>query len=75
MLLSQLANVESEGRRLEIGELQSLLMQILVAGNETTTMTLGSCMRLLIEQADLVEKATSSPAVSCGWRFRHSRGG
>lgn len=61
MLLSRLANLESEGRRLEMVELQSVLMQILVAGNETTTTTLGSCMKLLIEQPDLVEKLHGDP--------------
>jgi cytochrome P450 len=61
MLLSQLANLESEGRRLTMRELQSLLMQILVAGNETTTTTLASCMKLLIEQPELVEKLHADP--------------
>lgn len=61
MLLSQLANLESEGRRLEMVELQSVLMQILVAGNETTTTTLGSCMKVLIEQPELAEKLQDDP--------------
>ena len=60
MLLSQLANFEVEGRRLEVDELQSLLMQILVAGNETTT-TLASCMKLMIEQPELADKVRADP--------------
>ncbi len=49
-LFSDLVQAEVEGRRLDNGELCSVLQQLLVAGNETTTSTLGSAMILLIEE-------------------------
>ncbi len=54
-LLSQLAHVEVDGRRLSDRELQSLILQILSAGNETTTTTLGSGMRIMIERPEVAE--------------------
>ncbi|WP_208638669.1 cytochrome P450 [Paraburkholderia rhynchosiae] len=42
-------------------ELQSLILQILVAGNETTTTTLALGMKTLIERPDLVEEIRSAP--------------
>ncbi|WP_340312936.1 cytochrome P450 [Rhizorhabdus argentea] len=64
MLLSRLANLETDGRRLDNRELQSLIMQILVAGNETTTTTLGSGMRLMIEQPALAESVHADPSLA-----------
>lgn len=55
-LISNLANTEVDGRRLDMRELLSVIHQILVAGNETTTTALASGMRLLIEQPELAEQ-------------------
>lgn len=62
MLLSKLANVEGDGRKLTIREIQSLLLQILVAGNETTTTTLGSGMQIMIERPELAEAVYADPS-------------
>lgn len=61
LLLSRLVSAEVDGRRLNDQELQSLLLQILVAGNETTTTTLASGMRIMIEQEDIVEAIRRDP--------------
>ena len=64
MLLSRLVNLETEGRNLNLQELQSLIFQILVAGNETTTTTLASGMRLMIEQPELAEAVHADPSLA-----------
>lgn len=64
MLLSRLVNLETEGRQLNLQELQSLIFQILVAGNETTTTTLASGMRLMIEQPELAEAVHADPSLA-----------
>lgn len=64
MLLSRLVNLETEGRNLNLQELQSLIFQILVAGNETTTTTLASGMRLMIEQPELAESIHADPSLA-----------
>ena len=61
-LLSRLVNLETDGRHLEVGELQSLILQILVAGNETTTTTLANGMKTLIERPELVDQLYREPA-------------
>lgn len=64
MLLSRLANLETDGRRLDNRELQSLIFQILVAGNETTTTTLASGMRLIIEHPELADAIHADPSLA-----------
>ncbi|RYE62162.1 MAG: cytochrome P450 [Oxalobacteraceae bacterium] len=54
-LISYLANTDVDGRLLDMRELLSVIHQILVAGNETTTTALASGMRLLIEKPELAE--------------------
>jgi len=54
-LFSDLVHAEVEGRRLEDRELCSIVQQLLVAGNETTTSTLGSALILLIETPGLAD--------------------
>lgn len=61
LLLSRLVNLETDGRRLDMRELQSLILQILVAGNETTTTTLALGMKTLIERPELVEEIYRNP--------------
>lgn len=60
-LISQLANTETEGRLLDVRELQSLILQVLVAGNETTTTTLASGMLTLLHRPELVEEIRANP--------------
>jgi cytochrome P450 len=55
-LLSRLVHTEAEGRKLNMQEIQSLLLQILSAGNDTTTTTLASGMKHLIERPELAEQ-------------------
>jgi cytochrome P450 len=61
-LISNLANKDVEGRRLNMRELLSIIHQILVAGNETTTTTLASGMRILIERPELSDQIYSDKA-------------
>ena len=60
-LLSLLANLETDGRRLDMRELQSLILQILVAGNETTTTTLALGMKTLIERPEIADEIHRNP--------------
>lgn len=61
-LISHLANTETDGRLLDMRELLSIIHQLLVAGNETTTTTLASGMKLMIEQPELAEALYRNPA-------------
>ncbi|AMK19865.1 MULTISPECIES: cytochrome P450 [Sphingobium] len=61
-LISHLANTDTDGRLLEMRELLSIIHQLLVAGNETTTTTLASGMKLFIEQPALAEEIRQDPA-------------
>jgi len=61
-LFSDLVHAEVDGRYLDDRELCSILQQVLVAGNETTTSALGSAMVLLIEQPVLVDTLFETPA-------------
>jgi cytochrome P450 len=54
-LFSDLVHAEIEGRRLDDREMCSIVQQLLVAGNETTTSTLGSALILLIETPGLAD--------------------
>jgi cytochrome P450 len=60
-LISHLANTETDGRKLETRELLSILQQLLVAGNETTTTTIASGMKLLIDQPELADQILENP--------------
>ncbi|WP_340268673.1 cytochrome P450 [Sphingobium mellinum] len=64
MLISRLANLDTDGRRLTDRELQSIVFQILLAGNETTTTTLASGMRLMIEQPALADAIYADPSLA-----------
>lgn len=48
-IIADLAKAEHEGKPLPMGELVYMLMQLLAAGNETTTSAMGMGMQLLIE--------------------------
>ena len=63
-LISHLANTETDGRLLDTRELLSIFHQILVAGNETTTTTLASGMKMFIEQPELAEAIHADPGLA-----------
>jgi cytochrome P450 len=63
MLLSRLVHAEVEGRHLDDREIMSILQQLLVAGNETTTLTLASGMKLMIENSNLVTDLRADPSL------------
>jgi cytochrome P450 len=60
-LLSHLVHVEFDGDRLDMAALQNILQQLLVAGNETTTMALAAGVKLLIDTPELAETLRRSP--------------
>lgn len=60
-LLSHLANTETDGQLLDMRGLLGVLHQLLIAGNETTTTTLASGMKLLIDQPYLAEMLFAEP--------------
>jgi cytochrome P450 len=63
-LISHLANTDTQGRLLDMRELLSIIHQLLVAGNETTTTTLASGMKMLIEQPGLAEAIHDDPGLA-----------
>jgi cytochrome P450 len=63
-LISHLANTETDGRLLDTRELLSIFHQILVAGNETTTTTLASGMKMFIERPELAETIHADPSLA-----------
>lgn len=60
-LLSDLANLDVDGQLLSEGELVSILMQLLVAGNETTTNTLSAAVLRLAEDPALQDQLRKNP--------------
>jgi cytochrome P450 len=60
-LLSHLANTETDGKLLDMRELLGVLHQILIAGNESTTTTLASGMKALIDHPELTEALFADP--------------
>jgi len=61
MLLSRLIETDVDGRKLDMRELMSILQQLLVAGNETTTTTLAGGLKLMIDNPDLVRQLRDEP--------------
>jgi cytochrome P450 len=61
MLLSRLIDADIDGRHLDLRELMSILQQLLVAGNETTTATLAGGVKLLIDNPALVTQLRAEP--------------
>jgi cytochrome P450 len=63
-LLSDLVAARIEGEApLDTPELLSILQQLLVAGNETTTKLIGSGMLLLLQQPDTMARLVAEPAL------------
>jgi len=61
-LISDLVHARIEGERpLETGELLSVVQQLLVAGNETTTNLIAATTQLLIEHPDELAKLRARP--------------
>jgi cytochrome P450 len=60
-LISAIANATIDGRPLERGEFCSLLVQLLVGGNETTTSALASALYHLASRPELQSELRSSP--------------
>ena len=63
MLLSRLVHAEVDGRNLDLRELMSILQQLLVAGNETTTTTLAAGMKLMLDNPALVGQLRAEPGL------------
>ncbi|MFN7399618.1 MAG: cytochrome P450 [Sandaracinobacter sp.] len=59
-VISTLANAEINGRPLEPGEILSILTQLLVAGNETTTATLTFAVLRLAQDPELLARLRSN---------------
>jgi cytochrome P450 len=60
-LLSHLVHVEVDGNRLDMSALQNIVQQLLVAGNETTTMALAAGVKLLIDNPELADTLRAQP--------------
>jgi cytochrome P450 len=60
-LLSRLIHADVDGRRLDMRELVSIVQQLLVAGNETTTAALASGMKLMISNPEIVSRLRQEP--------------
>ncbi len=60
-LLSHLANTKTDGELLDKRGLLGVLHQLLIAGNETTTTTLASGMKMLIDRPALADELYAHP--------------
>jgi cytochrome P450 len=60
-VVSILVNSEVEEEPLDVPEMLSIIQQILVAGNETTTATLAGGMVHLIQRPDVLERLRNEP--------------
>ena len=59
-LISQLIMAEEDGDKLSLDELYSTCILLLVAGHETTTRLIGSCLYLLLHHPEQMEAARQS---------------
>ena len=60
-LVSKLVNAEIDGDRLGDDEILTMLRQILLAGNDTTTNLIGSCGLLFAQQPELYDRVRNEP--------------
>ena len=60
-IISDLVTKEVDGKPLDIPELLSVLNQLLVAGNETTTSAIGASIVRLAQEPELVERLVAEP--------------
>lgn len=63
-IISDLVTKEVDGKSLDTPELLSVLDQLLVAGNETTTSAIGASVVRLAQEPELVERLAAEP-VKC----------
>jgi cytochrome P450 len=67
-LLTDLLNARLEGTKpLDTGEMLSILQQLLVAGNETTTNLIGSAMMLLLQHPDQMHTLANDPSLTANF--------
>lgn len=52
-----------EGRYLDDAEILSMLSEILVGGNETTTSAIGAGMKIMLDRPDVVDQMRADPAL------------
>jgi cytochrome P450 len=62
LLFSDIANAQIDGRPIDRHELTSILTQLLVAGNETTTNSLAACAHRLATDQPLQDRLRAEPA-------------
>jgi cytochrome P450 len=62
-LLSRLIQAESEGDRLSLGELVSMVFLLIIAGHETTVNLIGNGVLALLEHPDQMELLKQNPAL------------
>jgi cytochrome P450 len=62
-LLSGLVHAEVDGEKLDADELLSMLILLLVAGNETTTTLIGNCVVTLLEHPDQLDRLRADPSL------------
>ncbi|GHO98562.1 cytochrome P450 [Reticulibacter mediterranei] len=62
-LLSRLIQAETEGDRLSLGELVSMVFLLLIAGHETTVNLIGNGMLALLEHPDQMTLLKQNPAL------------
>lgn len=63
-VVSSLVHARAEGEEpLDVAEMLSIIQQILVAGNETTTATLAGGMVHLIQRPDVLERLRADPSL------------
>lgn len=60
-LLSRLVEANMEGEPVAMGAMQNILQQLLVAGNETTTLALAGGMKTLLDRPDLIPELRGRP--------------
>ena len=62
-LLSGLVHAEIDGERLDPDEMLSMLILLLVAGNETTTTLIGNCIVTLLDNPEQLDRLRSDPSL------------
>lgn len=62
-LLSRLIQAETEGDRLSLGELVSMVFLLIIAGHETTVNLIGNGLLALLEHPDQMELLKQKPAL------------
>jgi cytochrome P450 len=61
-LLSDLVHAEDNGRRMSMREMVSIILILLVAGNDSTALAMTSCMHRLVTRPELQDTLRANPA-------------